>query len=353
MAEPESTTAPSRGAMYTAQEDLMIAQAFCAASEDSVKGNYQKGDVFKETMRAAYTELCIEYSKQQHANLIQTCMNNSRTNKRLKAAPVVTFTPGMNMFSQRNAESVMKRFKTKIAKDCMAFLGITTAYPMISGESEGDLWTRWMATFELRNPDRFKYELAYHYLKDKPKWTAYCMEQKALEEKPPARPKGVKAAKRAEADKARVARLVKELSPGLSTTNRETDAPTTTPSPTQPQPGDGSLMAMFKETSDAFSKISYMLAVGQMSPETKASVKASAKLDVAAKELDLEMKKVAHKKEMLAVAAMEREAAAAFTHQSTTPSAQRRQYTTPTPTPAVASLPDTSVFEHTTDSDSE
>jgi hypothetical protein len=137
MADPESTTAPSRGATYTAQEDLMIVQAFCAALEDSVKGNYQKGDVFKETMRAAYTELCIEYSKQQHANLIQTCMNNGRTNKRLKAAPVVPFVPGMNAFSQRNADSVMKRFKTKIAKDCMTFLGIITSYPLASGERIG------------------------------------------------------------------------------------------------------------------------------------------------------------------------------------------------------------------------
>jgi hypothetical protein len=137
MAEPELIASSSRGSMYTAQEDLMIAQAFCAASEDSIKGNYQKGDVFKETMRAAYTELCIEYSKQQHANLIQTCMNNSRTNNRLNPAPHVPFTPGMNMFSTRNADSVMKRFKSKIAKDSMSFLGICTCYPLISGESEG------------------------------------------------------------------------------------------------------------------------------------------------------------------------------------------------------------------------
>jgi hypothetical protein len=174
MAEPELIAAPSRGSMYTAQEDLMIAQAFCAASEDSIKGNYQKGDVFKETMRAAYTELCIEYSKQQHANLIQTCMNNSRTNNRLNPAPHVPFAPGMNMFSTRNADSVMKRFKSKIAKDSMSFLGICTCYPLISGESEGDAWKRWMATFQLRYHFGFKYELAYNYLKDKPKWMAYC-----------------------------------------------------------------------------------------------------------------------------------------------------------------------------------
>jgi hypothetical protein len=234
MAEPGLTTAPSRGAMYTAQEDLMIAQAFCAASEDSIKGNYQKGDVFKEAMRAAYTELCIEYTKHHYANLIQTSMNNSRANKLPKSAPAVQFVPGMNMFSLRNAESVMKRFKTKIAKDCMVFADITLTYPLLSGESEDHAKKRWMSTFDLCVPGGFKYELAYNYLKDKPKWTIYCNEQKAEGQKPPPRPKGVKAAKKAEADKVRVARLVKDLTSGDSTINNLPELASSTPSPTNP-----------------------------------------------------------------------------------------------------------------------
>jgi hypothetical protein len=44
-------------------------------------------------------------------------MNNRRSNKLLKAAPVVLFAPGMNIFAQCNANSVMKQFKSKIAKD--------------------------------------------------------------------------------------------------------------------------------------------------------------------------------------------------------------------------------------------
>lgn len=321
MAEPDLTTAPSRGAMYTAQEDLMIAQAFCAASEDSIKGNYQKGDVFKETMRAAYTELCIDYSKQHHAHLIQTSMNNRRTNKLLKAAPVAQFVPGMNMFSIRNSESVMKRFKSKIAKDSMVFAGIAATYPLLSGEKEEDAWERWATTFALRIPGGFKYKLAYKYLLDKPKWEIYVAEQKEEGQKPPPRPKGVKAAKKAEADKARVARLVKELVPGDATINCVAAKFATTPSTQQPEQGDGSLKAMFKETSESISKIAHMLACGQMSPESKAAMKAQAKLDLAAKELDLGMKKLAYKKEMMAIAAMERAEVDASRRQSTTPSA--------------------------------
>jgi hypothetical protein len=70
----------------------------------------------------------------------------------------------------RNSDSVMKRFKTKIAKDCMSLAGIAVTYSLLSGEAEDDAWDRWKTTFALRVPGGFKYELAYKYLKDKPKW---------------------------------------------------------------------------------------------------------------------------------------------------------------------------------------
>jgi hypothetical protein len=226
----------------------------------------------------------------------------------------------MNTFAMRNADSVMKRFKAKIAKDSMSFAGIAVTYPLLSGEKEADAWERWMTTFALRVPGGFKYEVAYKYLADKPKWLLYCDEQKKEGQKPLARPKGVKQAKRVEADKARVARLVKEMIPGDATINNGAATLATNPSAQQPEQGDGSLKAMFKETSESISKISYMLACGQMSPESKAAMKAQAKVDIAAKELDLAMKKLAYKKEMRAFAAQERDKAEASRRLSTTPS---------------------------------
>lgn len=44
-----------RGLNYTPIEDLAIAKSFIEASEDSIKGNAQKGEVFKQTMFEIYT----------------------------------------------------------------------------------------------------------------------------------------------------------------------------------------------------------------------------------------------------------------------------------------------------------
>jgi hypothetical protein len=97
-------------------------------------------------------------------------------------------------------------------------------------------------------------------------------------------------------------------------------------------------MAMFKETSESISKISYMLAVGQMSSETKAAMKAQAKVDLKAKELDNALKTIAYKKEKMAITALERDATSAALRQSTTPTS--------------ASLPTSvDIFDQESDSD--
>jgi hypothetical protein len=79
MSNEDAYTIPSggrfvapHGLSFTPKEDLMIAQAYCAASEDSIWGDYQKADDIKEKMWCNYTELCIEYTKINHASLSPT-----------------------------------------------------------------------------------------------------------------------------------------------------------------------------------------------------------------------------------------------------------------------------------------
>jgi hypothetical protein len=55
-------------------EDLIIAQAYCAASEDLIQGDYQKADNIKEEMWVNYTALCIDYTKINHASLTQSAL---------------------------------------------------------------------------------------------------------------------------------------------------------------------------------------------------------------------------------------------------------------------------------------
>ena len=214
--DPSATSASAggRNKSYTAQEDLMVAQAFIAASEDPLVANYQKGGTFQNKMCDAYLELCIEMSRKDHAFLTESCgaAVANRSNKTAKKAPSVTpsvYVPGMNLFATRNANSVHTRFKKFVSKDCMLMAGIVAQFPRHSGEDTHTMWARQKDIYAKRHGP-FKYELAYNYLKDKPKWSIFCEENKDVE-KSARPPKGVKAAKRAEAYSKHVNRALDNL----------------------------------------------------------------------------------------------------------------------------------------------
>ena len=105
-----------RAASYTTQEDLMITQSYNAVSENSVSGNYQKSAAFKEQFRVMYTQKCIDYSLQEHLQLINaTSAINRRTNRSVTDTETGSFVAGTNLFTARTADSLWNRFKQKIA----------------------------------------------------------------------------------------------------------------------------------------------------------------------------------------------------------------------------------------------
>ena len=74
MANPNCTITPTeesaqsnlinkRGPGFTNVEDLMVARAFIAASENSTCGAHQKGKAFKATMHAIYVKLVKEQNE--------------------------------------------------------------------------------------------------------------------------------------------------------------------------------------------------------------------------------------------------------------------------------------------------
>jgi hypothetical protein len=190
------------GLSFTPEEDLMIAQAYCAVLEDSIQGDYQKANNIKEKMQVNYTELCIKYSKINHASLTHSSVNNRRTNKQLKTVPVALYKLGKNMFVLQTAESIWKRFKTKIGRNCMAMSSVVASNPCLSGENEEKYWERSVTEFENREGVKFKCAKLYEYLKDKPKWKVYCDKVSILDTKRKAQPKGANSAKRLESNKA-------------------------------------------------------------------------------------------------------------------------------------------------------
>ena len=129
----------------------------------------------------------------------------------------------------------------------------------------------------------FKYELAYNYLKDKPKWSIFCEENKDVE-KSARPPKGVKAAKRAEAYSKHVNRALDNLvGPPGNTQPINLDGAST--GGQQPTPGVG---AWFKETNDTIQQLVYAISIGQMSPELKMQAKRMRDLEYRERLLEVE-----------------------------------------------------------------
>jgi hypothetical protein len=202
--------APVRRTMnYTVQEDLMIAQAYIAASEDSTTGNYQKGTVFFATMGGIYKDLCINHCKEQHNSLANSDNNIRRTNPMLMAP--LAFALGTNTFLIRTGESIFKRFKATIAKACTIMCGLTTNYPLLSGKSDSQYWGRLMGAFLTKTGATFKFAKVYEFLKDLPKWEEHCKLAKSDKERNPVRPRGLKSAKRIADNKARSDHVIEKV----------------------------------------------------------------------------------------------------------------------------------------------
>lgn len=122
MANPNCTSAPTeesaqesnliskRGPGFTNVEDLMVARAFIAASENSICGAHQKGKAFKAAMHAIYVKLVKEQNEADKDLLKQSSVATSE--EYIKKGVGV-------MFSDRSSDSIFNRFKVQIAPEVM------------------------------------------------------------------------------------------------------------------------------------------------------------------------------------------------------------------------------------------
>jgi hypothetical protein len=266
---PSTAPAPKiRGTQFTGQEDLMVAKAFIAASEDPIKGNYQKAHTFRTHMFDQYKALCIEYSRVDHDFLTRTAVPTKPLTKKKVVPEAAKYVPGMNLFQEQNAELVWRRFKDRIAKDCMVMVALTYQSPLLSGENEADHKARLLEEFAKKEGKAFAFQKAYDYLKDRPKWTIYVGENEP--DKMPKRGKGQKAAKRIESDKKRVDRIISDF-----TVDNQ-------PVPIVPDANNAasSMMDMFGRATEDFRQMAYHMSMGLMSPESKAAMKQKAAIDL-------------------------------------------------------------------------
>jgi hypothetical protein len=343
---PSTAPAPKlRGTQFTGQEDLMVAKAFIAASEDPIKGNYQKAHTFRNHMFDLYKALCIEHSRVDHDFLTRTAVPIKLINKK-KVSPEagqVKYVPGMNLYTERNADSVWRRFKDRIAKECMTMVALTYQSPLLSGENEADHKSRLLEEFAKKEGKVFAFQKAYEYLKDRPKWTIYVGENEP--DKMPKRGKGQKAAKRLESDKKRVDRIMGDF----AADNQPEPVVADALAPTR-------MMDMFGRVTEDFRQMAYHMSIGLMSPESKAAMKEKAALDLAKARMEkekmaidlgnarLDLRKRKLDMDLLEAEAKERQ-------QSAVGRLGLAELTTPTA--SVASLPNTNAaINHGSDSES-
>ncbi len=129
----DCTTAPAslekskRGPAFTNAEDVIVARAFIAASENAICGTHQKGKVFKLHMFELYMEL-IKEQNQANQTLLEQSFNSTRDEYLNQGV-------GVLLLFYRSAESVFNRCKSQILPEVMKYMGITKTTDMASGWS--------------------------------------------------------------------------------------------------------------------------------------------------------------------------------------------------------------------------
>jgi hypothetical protein len=283
-----------RGVKFTPLEDMLACRAFISASDDSVRGNYQKGATFRKAMFDVYEDLCIAHSAKDHVFLTtQSRTASSRATQRRTGtvdAPVAPYVPGTNSFPKRSTDSLFRRFKDSISTDCQHFNGIVFQNPPESGQTEQDARVNHLELFLSRHHHEFKFEECYEYLRTKPKWELFCVDEKdaGTERK---RGHGVKASKRAAADERRVDRIAGPIIVGESP-----NQPVAVGAAALPD----SLMSLFREQQESMKQIAQQLAAGQMSPTTKEAMKTERELKIERDRLTLQREQIEMRERIIA-----------------------------------------------------
>ena len=197
---PASIEKSKRGPAFTNAEDVIVARAFIAASENAICGAHQKGKAFKLHMFELYKDLINEQNRANQTLLEQS--SNATRDEYLKRGVGVSLL-------YHSAESIFNRFKAQISPEVMKYMGITETTIMASGWSMDDHKTACLETYKQRYGNAFDFYSCYEYLRDKNKFSAF--RTKCEEDSLGKRPIGKKKARQAEADAKLVKAIISEV----------------------------------------------------------------------------------------------------------------------------------------------
>lgn len=190
-----------RGPAFTSAEDLIVARAFIAASENAICGAHQKGRVFKAHMFELYKDMIADATKTNQALLEQS--SHATREEYIKRGVG-------NAFPLRSPESIFNRFKQQISAEVMKYMGITETMEMSSGWSMDNHKTACLGLFKDRYCRAFDFFPCYEYLKDKNKFSSFrtkCDEDNGGGK----RPIGKKQARQTERDAKLIKAIVSEV----------------------------------------------------------------------------------------------------------------------------------------------
>ena len=153
-----------RGPAFTNAEDVIVARAFIAASENPICGAHQKGKVFKLHMFELYKQM-INETNATNRTLLEESTNATR-NEYIKRGIGTAL-------SHRSADSIWNRFKTQISPEVIKYIGITETTDMASGWSMDDHKTACLEMYKQQYGNVFDFFACYNYLKDKNKFSAF------------------------------------------------------------------------------------------------------------------------------------------------------------------------------------
>jgi hypothetical protein len=157
-----TVAATGREQGYSETENLLVSKAYISASEDLIKGNYQKARAITEKVYANFLALCVEQTMLNYLDVAKMTRNAHRGTKHIaKPSPDALALEGLlelptNMYKTRLATAVWGQFKTKITNDCMAYGGIIAMHPALLGDV--DTRARWLPLYKSREGSDFKYE---------------------------------------------------------------------------------------------------------------------------------------------------------------------------------------------------
>ena len=192
-----------RGPAFTSAEDIIVARAFIAASENAICGAHQKGRVFKAHMFELYKDMTADATK-TNKTLLEQSSHATREEYIKKGVGTV--------FPLRSPESIFNRFKQQISAEVMKYMGITETTEMSSGWSMDDHKTACLGLFKERYGRAFDFFPCYEYLKDKNKFSSFrtkCVDDNGGVVK--SRPIGKKQARQSEHDAKLIKAIVSEV----------------------------------------------------------------------------------------------------------------------------------------------